>query len=135
MLWKIQNRFMKPLKRVARDLVKCEDMRIHAERACRYINGKSLEEFLTDDMTKDAVVRCVEVIGEAAKLVSEDTRSKSEKIPWTSIIGMRNMLAHDYGVINLDKVYEVVTVHLPHLMENIRPLLSALEAEAEWEDD
>ena len=126
---------MKRPEKAARDLVKCEDMRIYAERACRYMGERSLDEFLADDLVKDAVVRCVEVIGEAARMVSEDTRSGSEDIPWAHIIGMRNVLAHDYGVVNLDKVYEVVTVHLPGLIESILPVIRHLEREAGWKDD
>jgi uncharacterized protein with HEPN domain len=51
-----------------RDLVKCEDMRLYAERAVQYLGALSLEEFLADDMVQSAVIRCVEVIGEAARL-------------------------------------------------------------------
>ena len=64
-----------------RDLVKCEDMRIHAERARQFLGARSLDEFLADVMVQDAVIRCVEVIGEAARLVSEDTRRRAPGIP------------------------------------------------------
>jgi uncharacterized protein with HEPN domain len=57
-----------------RDLVKCEDMRLHAERARKFLGGLSLDEFQADELVQSAVVRCVEVIGEAARLVSEETR-------------------------------------------------------------
>ncbi len=60
-----------------RDLVKCEDMRIWAERARTFLASRSLEEFRADPMLQAAVVRCVEVIGEAARLVSEDTRRRA----------------------------------------------------------
>ncbi len=52
-----------------RDLVKCEDMRIHAERTREFLGTRSLDDFLADKMLQDAVIRCVEVIGEAARLV------------------------------------------------------------------
>ena len=64
-----------------RDLVKCEDMRIYAERARQFLGSRSLEEFLTDEMAQAAVIRCVEVIGEAARLVSEDSRRRAPDIP------------------------------------------------------
>jgi uncharacterized protein with HEPN domain len=60
-----------------RDLVKCEDMRVHAERAREFVGGCSREEFLADTMLQHAVVRCVEVVGEAARLVSEGTRRRA----------------------------------------------------------
>lgn len=62
---------MKRRDRLERDLVKCEDMRLHAERAARFLGGRSLDQLLDDELVQAAVIRCVEVIGEAAKLVSE----------------------------------------------------------------
>ena len=98
-----------------RDLVKCEDMRLHAERAREFLGSHSLAEFLTDNLLHHAVVRCVEVVGEAARLVSDDTRRKAPQIPWSLITGMRNVLAHDYGAVDLEKVYDVVANDLPRL--------------------
>ena len=75
-----------------RDLVKCEDMRLYAERARTFLGTRSLEAFLADEMVQAAVIRCIEVIGEAARLVSEETRERPE-IPWSLITGMRNVLS------------------------------------------
>lgn len=118
-----------------RDLVKCEDMRIHAKRASEYLGSRTLDEFLEDDLIQAAVVRCVEVVGEAARLVSDETRERSQSIPWKLIVGMRHVLAHDYGTVMLDKVYEVVTVHLPDLLVQIEPLIAALERDVGWSGD
>lgn len=118
-----------------RDLVKCEDMRIHAERAVEYLGDRTLEEFLDDHLIQAAVIRCVEVVGEAARLVSEDTRRRAPEIPWPLIVGMRHVLAHDYGTVVLDKVYEVVTSHLPDLLTQLGPLIEALEKDVRWPND
>ena len=118
-----------------RDLVKCEDMRLHAERACRYLGSRTLDEFLADDMVQAAVVRCVEVIGEAARLVSTETRDRTPRVPWPLIVGMRHILAHDYGIVNLDKVYSVVTEHLPPLVEELAAVIAALERETGWAEE
>ena len=118
-----------------RDLVKCEDMRIHAERARQFLGTRSLEEFLADEMVQAAVIRCVEVIGEAARLISNDTRKRAPEIPWPLITGMRNVLAHDYGAVDLDKVYEVVTENLPELLAQLTGLIQALEKEIGWRAD
>ncbi len=126
---------MSPLDPRQRDLVKCEDMRIHAERARRFLADRSLDEFLNDQMLQDAVVRCVEVIGEAARRVSEQTRKRAPEIPWKLIIGMRNVLAHEYGTVDLEKVYSVVTDDMPELLIQIGPLISELEQEIGWHDD
>ena len=85
-----------------RDLVKCEDMRIHAERAREFLGDRTLAEFLEDELVQAAVIRCIEVIGEAARLVSDETRARASEIPWTLITGMRNVLAHEYGTVLLD---------------------------------
>jgi len=118
-----------------RDLVKCEDMRLHAERARQFLGGRSLDEFLADELVQSAVVRCVEVIGEAARLVSDQTRRRVPGIPWTLIVGMRHILAHDYGVVNLDKVHDVVTRHVPALIAELEPLIAALEHDVGWSDE
>ncbi len=115
-----------------RDLVKCEDMRIYSERAVQYMGSSSLDEFLANDMAQSAIVRCIEVIGEAARLVSDDTRRLAPEIPWTLIVGMRHILAHDYGAVNLDKVYEVVKERLPELLKHLNRLIATLERETQW---
>ncbi len=125
---------MKRRDELERDLVKCEDMRLHAERSVRFLGGRSLGEFLDDELVQAGVIRCVEVIGEAAKLVSDETRSREPKIPWRLVIGMRNVLAHDYGVVMPEKVYEIVTVHVPELLDRLGPLIATLEAEVGWDD-
>ncbi len=118
-----------------RDLVKCEDMRIHAQRAREYMGERTLDVFLEEHLIQAAVIRCVEVIGEAAKLVSDDTKQRCPKIPWSLIVGMRNVLAHDYGVVVLDRVHEVVTIHLPELLVHLGPLIESLEKDVGWMDD
>ena len=118
-----------------RDLVKCEDMRIHAERALRFLGAHSLEEFKADEMVQAAVIRCVEIIGEAARLVSEKTRVRAPEIPWPLITGMRHVLAHDYGTVDIDRVYDVVTRHLPDLVARLRTLIMALEKDVGWEEE
>lgn len=63
---------MSPLDQRERDLVKCEDMRIHAKQACQFHGSRSEAEFVADEMLQAAVVRCVEVIGEAARQISQE---------------------------------------------------------------
>lgn len=116
----------------ARDLVKCEDMRLHADRAGRYLGSRTLREFLADALVQDAVIRCVEVIGEAARQVSAPTRQRAPDVPWSLIIGMRNILAHDYGEVDLEQVYRVVHAHLPALQKHLEPLISELERDVGW---
>lgn len=86
-------------------------------------------------MAQAAVVHCVEVIGEAARLVSEETRRRTPEIPWPLIVGMRHILAHDYAAVNLEKVYEVVKERLPELLLNLSKVIAALERETHWTDE
>ena len=118
-----------------RDLVKCEDMRLYAERAREFLGSRSLEAFLADEMAQAAVVRCIEVIGEAARLVSEDTRRRAPEIPWSLITGMRHVLAHDDGTVDLDRVYRVVTEQLPELLTHLGTLIASLEQDVGWSKD
>jgi uncharacterized protein with HEPN domain len=117
-----------------RDLVKCEDMRIRAERAREHLGSRSPADFRADSMAQDAVIRCVEVVGEAARLVSEDTRRRAPEIPWPLITGMRHVLAHDYGDVDLDMVYRVAAEHIPALLTHLRALIAALERDVGWRE-
>lgn len=117
-----------------RDLVKCEDMRIHAENARKFLADRTLEDFYRDEMAQAAIIRCIAVIGEAARLVSDTSRSRTPEIPWSLIIGMRNVLIHDYGTIDIDKIFEVVTSFLPSLLDSLIRLISELEREVNWSD-
>ena len=118
-----------------RDLVKCEDMRLYAVRAVEFLGALSVEEFLADELVQSAVIRCVEVVGEAARLVSADTRRRAPGISWPLIVGTRHILAHDYGGVNLDKVHSIVAGDLPELIKLLEPLISELERETNWDAD
>ncbi len=115
-----------------RDLVKCADMRIQAERALKFLDKNSLQDFLANEMLQCAVVRCVEIIGEAARLVSPPTQQRAPEIPWSLIIGMRNILAHDYGAVDYEKIYEVVIHSIPPLLSSINSLIAVLEKMVGW---
>lgn len=110
-------------------------MRIHAEWARSFLAQHTVDDMRRDDMLQAAVARCVEVVGEAARLVSEQTRAQAPGIPWTLVVGMRNTLAHDYGAVDLDKVHEVVVVHLPALPAGLQVLIRQLEQEVGWADE
>ena len=118
-----------------RDLVKCEDMRLFAERAIRYVADMTLEAFAADDIVQDAVVYSVSVIGEAARRVSVETQSAHSAIPWSEIIGMRHVLIHDYARVDAARVYEVVKVDLPALLDQLTVLIRNLEADVGWTDE
>jgi uncharacterized protein with HEPN domain len=74
---------------------------------------------------QDAVIRNLEVIGEAVKGLSDELRTSNSDVPWKQIAGMRDVLIHHYFGVKLDTVWQVVAEHLPTLSECIRKLLGS----------
>jgi uncharacterized protein with HEPN domain len=84
------------------------------------------EAFFADRKTQDAVVRNLEIIGEAAKRVSSGLKAAHPDIAWKPIAGMRDKLIHDYFGVNVQLVWEAVERDLPALYEKVKDLLQAL---------
>jgi uncharacterized protein with HEPN domain len=78
-------------------------------------------------MVQDAVVRNLEIVGEAAKRVSPDLRERAPGIPWREMAGMRDKLVHDYFGVDLDLVWDVVAAELPAARARIVRLLDEIE--------
>lgn len=81
------------------------------------------DAFMGDPMVQDAVMRNFEVIGEAAKRVSDDLRAEHPDIPWRRIAGFRDVLIHGYMGVDPDEVWGVVEEHLDELIEDLRAIL------------
>jgi uncharacterized protein with HEPN domain len=88
-----------------------------------YLLGKSFEEFMDNKMLQDAVVRQLEIIGEATRNVSDDFRQRDRLIPWGQIIGMRNRIAHDYLNVDMEIVWDITSQDLPVLKSRVAKLL------------
>lgn len=86
------------------------------------------EFFLRDQRTIDAVVRCFEIIGEAARHVPEDVRLQAPGIPWREVSSFRNFLIHVYDSVHPDKVWVVVERDVPVLLREVEGLLNRLGA-------
>jgi uncharacterized protein with HEPN domain len=84
-------------------------------RILDYISGKDREAFEADLITQDAVVRQLEVIGEATKRISKELRSKHPDIPWADMAGMRDVLIHDYIDVDLGVVWKTASENIPDL--------------------
>jgi uncharacterized protein with HEPN domain len=89
----------------------------------RFIAGKSLEDFQSDEMMGSAVERKIEVIGEAARGISEGFRLAHPEVPWKKIIATRNIVAHDYDSVNRTTVWRIATTHIPDLIRLLTPHL------------
>jgi uncharacterized protein with HEPN domain len=85
--------------------------------------------FLADTRTQDAIVRQLEILGEAAKRVSPATRARSPDVPWSRVTGMRDKLIHDYIGVDPAIVWEVVERDAPRLRDAVAQLLGGGQAE------
>ncbi|HKH48644.1 MAG TPA: DUF86 domain-containing protein [Thermoanaerobaculia bacterium] len=95
-------------------------------RARSYTADQSYDQFLADTKTQDAVIRTLEILGEATKKLSPSLRESHPEIPWKSMAGLRDKLIHDYFGVNVDIVWQIVQDQLPALAEQVE---AALEAE------
>ena len=108
------------------DLELLEDVLEAARRAIAYCAGITYDGFAEDAKTQDAVARNIEILGEAAKCLSEAVREESPSVPWKSIAGMRDRLIHQYSGVNWDVVWDVVTNDLPRLAAEVEILLAKI---------
>lgn len=92
------------------------------------VRGKSFEQFLADPLLRDAVERRIEIIGEAARGVSEQTRQTLPDIPWRAIIVQRHRLSHEYGSVDHRLIWDVATIHAPRLAARLAPLVQGGQA-------
>lgn len=88
-----------------------------------FIKDIPFTEYERDRKIQMAVERGLEIIGEAARLVSDGFKERHPDIPWRSIIAQRNVIAHEYGEIRQERIWELLKNHIPGLIEKIRPLV------------
>ncbi len=91
------------------------DMREACEKINRYVAGKSFDDFMQNDMAYDAVLRNLEIIGEAAKKVPPEIRREYSQVEWKSIAGLRDILAHAYFALDAPTLWDIVTNEIPAL--------------------
>ncbi len=101
-------------------LVYIDDIRDSIEAIKRYTAGLSKEDFFNSTEKQDAVYRRLEVIGEAANRLPDEFRNQYSTVPWNKIVGMRNVLIHEYDYIDLDRVWETLQKDIPMLEEYIK---------------
>jgi uncharacterized protein with HEPN domain len=106
-----------------RDQAYLFDMLDAARSARGMVAGARYEEYLSDDKLRSAVERKLEILGEAARRVSTGLRDKNPEIPWRSIIGLRNVLLHEYGEVDQGRIWKIVTSDVPELIRSLERLL------------
>ena len=111
-----------------RDLALLLDMLLAAQDAVGFLKGMEAAAFLASALHQNAVIRCLEVIGEAANRVSPAFREAHESIPWRQMINLRHRLIHGYAEVRLEVVWEIATGDLPPLIAALRDLVPAEDA-------
>ena len=102
------------------DIDLIEDILVCLTKIEDYIAQMSYEKFQEDPKTQDAVIRNIEIIGEASKLISKELKQNYPMIPWKAIAGTRDRLIHDYFGVNIDVVWEIATKDVPNLKQNLK---------------
>ena len=106
-----------------RDRLYLRDMLYYANQALDFVNDKTLEDLTKDIRTQLALERCIEIIGEAAKTVSAETKDKMPGIPWQDIARTRDFFAHHYFKIDLNIMWQIVSHDLPALVGQLEQLI------------
>jgi len=109
-------------KRRDRDYL--SDIREAIQRIAAYTAGLNYEQFMQDNKTQDAVVRNLEIIGEATKNLSSHLRRTYAQIPWKDLAGMRDKMIHHYFGINYEIVWTIAKEELPGLLSQIQDILT-----------
>ena len=108
------------------DNIAFQHMLDHAREAVDMISGNTPEDLEKKRMLELALVRLVEIIGEAAGRVSQFGQAKFPEIPWREVIGMRNRLIHGYDSVDLNVLWDTVELDLPPLISQLEEILQKL---------
>ncbi len=109
------------------DVVYLKDILDAIERIETYMHRIDRAKFASDSMRQDAIVRQVEIIGEAARQVSDVFKQRHPQMPWSKMIGMRNELVHAYFRVDIPTVWDTVNHDIPELKVLVSNLLKDLE--------
>jgi uncharacterized protein with HEPN domain len=118
---------MQPSERDAACLL---DMLQQAQGVVRAVQGRSLSDYSRDEDLRLIVERRIEIIGEAARGVSAAFRDAHPEVPWAKIIAQRNVLAHEYGEVDDEIMWDVATVSVPELIRLLQPFVPPVEGES-----
>ena len=103
--------------------VRLRHMLDHAKEAVDLLSGKEKADLSRDRVLELALVRLVEIVGEAANRLSIEDQSQYPSIPWRDIVGMRNRLVHGYDAVDVEVLWDTVQVDLPQVIEELERIL------------
>lgn len=101
-----------------------EDMLDSMERIMEYTDGLTFDEFQESNLITDAVIRNLEIIGEASKNVPEKIRKKYPAIPWKEMYGLRNFVVHEYFGIDFENIWKIIKDELPKNIQDLRKIVT-----------
>jgi len=99
-----------------------------------YVSGIERSEFDASRPLQHSVVRCIEIVGEAASRLSKQLRQSNPQIPWVDIISMRNRIAHAYFDIDIDIVWKTATEDFPDLLSEVEAIARSLQNSKQVQD-
>jgi len=109
--------------------VRLQHMLDHAREAVAMVQGKTRADLDMDRVLNLALVRLLEIVGEAGGRVRKDVRARYPEIPWAQIVGMRNRLIHGYDAVDFDILWQIITQDLPPLIKTLERLVALEDAE------
>jgi len=109
--------------------LRIEDIIEAAEAILEFTEGLDYESFVDDKKTVDASIRNFEVIGEAARHIPQELRTRYDDIPWTEMCAMRNILSHEYFGIDLSIIWKTIRTDLPLILPRLRTMLSEADSD------
>ena len=104
------------------DIIRLHHMLDHAKKASQIADCRDQDELIEDQIKCLALIRLLEIIGEAASHVSDDFQSKYPDIPWSRIVGLRNRLIHGYDAVDMDILWNVLKEDVPKLIEALEAI-------------
>jgi len=107
-----------------------EDLKSAMDRIRRYTKDLTYDEFIEDEKTVDAVLRNLEVIGEAAKNVPEELKDRFPDVEWRRMVGLRNIITHEYFGVDMNIIWQAATRNVPETEPLVADMLERLSHDA-----
>lgn len=105
------------------DSVRLRHLLDASEKALAFTRGRARADLDRDEIMALALIRLLEIIGEAAREVSDSVKREHPEVPWKAMVGTRNRMIHGYFDVDLDIVWEIISTDLPNLVPKVRVLL------------
>jgi uncharacterized protein with HEPN domain len=111
------------LKKKDRSELYLKDLLDSMDQVMAYLEGMTFDEFEKDKMRIDAVLRNIQIIGEAARNISEEIKENYPDIPWRRMIGLRNIVVHAYFGVDLEMIWRISTVNIPQTQPQLEKVV------------